>query len=76
MYCGCPNFRWVPIFVVFVKGPIHAFQYQQKRDFLYEFWSKTLATYFEPHKCVILLQPMKIGTNENKAIHSIVNINV
>ena len=29
-----------------------------------------LATNFEPHKCVILVQSKKIGTQENKAIHS------
>ena len=30
-----------------------------------------MATNFEPHECVIFLQAMKIGTHENKAIHSI-----
>ena len=25
---------------------------------------------FEPHECVIFVQSMKIGTQENKAIHS------
>ena len=29
------------------------------------------ATNFEPHECVIFAQSMKIGTHENKAIHSI-----
>ena len=29
------------------------------------------ATKFEPHECVIFFQSMKIGTYENKAIHSI-----
>ena len=30
-----------------------------------------MATNFEPHECVILVQSMKIGTHENKAINSI-----
>ena len=30
----------------------------------------TEATNFEPHECVILVPSTKIGTNENKAIHS------
>ena len=30
----------------------------------------TTATNFGPHECVIFLQSTKIGTHENKAIHS------
>ena len=30
-----------------------------------------MATNFEPHKFVIFVQSTKIGTHENKAIHSI-----
>ena len=30
----------------------------------------TIATNLEPHKCVIFVQSMKIGTHENKATHS------
>ena len=30
-----------------------------------------MAMNFEPNECVIFVQSMKIGTNENKAIHSI-----
>ena len=30
-----------------------------------------IATTFEPHEFVIFVQSMKIGMNENKAIHSI-----
>ena len=29
-----------------------------------------MATNFEPHECVIFVQSTKIGTHENKAIHS------
>ena len=29
-----------------------------------------VATNFEPHECVIFAQSTKIGTQENKAIHS------
>ena len=32
-----------------------------------------MATNFEPHECVIFDWSMKIGTHENKAIHSIIN---
>ena len=31
----------------------------------------TVAMNFKPQKCVIFFQPTKIGTHENKAIHSI-----
>ena len=30
-----------------------------------------MTTNFEPHECVSFAQTMKIGTHENKAIHSI-----
>ena len=30
-----------------------------------------MATNFEPNECVIFVQSTKIGTHENKAIHSI-----
>ena len=29
-----------------------------------------MATNFEPHECVMFVQSTKIGTHENKAIHS------
>ena len=29
-----------------------------------------MATNFEPHECAIFVQSTKIGTHENKAIHS------
>ena len=29
-----------------------------------------MATNFEPHKCIIFVKSTKIGTYENKAIHS------
>ena len=35
-YCGWLKFRGVPIFVVFVDGPIHEFQYPRISNFLYE----------------------------------------
>ena len=30
----------------------------------------TMATNFEPHECANFVQSTKIGTHENKAIHS------
>ena len=35
-YCGWLNFRGVPIFVVFVEGSTHEFQYPRNGDFLYK----------------------------------------
>ena len=29
-----------------------------------------MTTNFEPHECIIFVQSTKIGTQENKAIHS------
>ena len=33
-----------------------------------------MATNFEPQECAMLLQSTKIGTHENKAIHSMAEI--
>ena len=35
-YCGWLKFRGVTIFVVFVEGPIHEFQYPRNGNCLYE----------------------------------------
>ena len=35
-----------------------------------------LTTNFEPNKCVIFAQTTKIGTHENKAIHSSTSIKI
>ena len=42
VYCGWLKFRGVPIFVIFVEGPVHEFQCPRNSNFLYEFWKKTL----------------------------------
>ena len=34
-----------------------------------------MATNFEPHECIIFVQSTIIGTHENKAIHSILDMN-
>ena len=47
-YCGWHKFRGVPIFVVFVEGPIHEFKTIIKLN--------TKATNFEPHECVIFVE--------------------
>ena len=58
--------------MVFVEGPIHEFQYPHNGNFLYDLWKKNAkATNLEPHEYVIFVQSTKIGTHENKAIHSI-----
>ena len=71
MYCGWLNCRGVPIFVVFVEGPIHEFQYPRISNFLSELWRKILwPRNFEPLECVNFEQSTKIGTYKNKAVHS------
>ena len=35
-----------------------------------------MATDFEPYECVIFVQSTKIGTHENKAIHSILPVSL
>ena len=60
-YCGWLNFRGVPIFVVFVEGAIHEFQYQRISDFLYEkrrkiLWSRIL----NPRNVSFLFNPRKL----------------
>ena len=70
IYCEWFTFCGVPIFV---EGLIHEFQYPRISDLMYEIMKEnTMATNFEPHKCVNFVQSTKIGTctNENKAIHS------
>ena len=42
IYCGWLKFHGVPIFVVFVEGHIHKFQYSRNANFLYELWKKIL----------------------------------
>ena len=41
-YCGWLKFRGVPIFLVFVEGSNHDFQYLRNGNFLYELWTKIL----------------------------------
>ena len=54
-YCGWLNFRGVPIFMVFVEGPIHKFQYPQ--NFQYELWRKIL--------WLRILNPMNVSFSFN-----------
>ena len=35
-YCEWINFRRVPVFTVFVEGPIHKFQHPRNINFLYD----------------------------------------
>ena len=42
IYCGWLKFHGVTIFVVFVEGLIHKFQYSRNGNFLYELWKKIL----------------------------------
>ena len=59
-YCGWLNFRWVPIFMVFVEGPNHEFQCQRISDFLNELWRKILWPQILNHMNVsILFNPQK-----------------
>ena len=70
-YCRWLNFLGVLIFVVFVEGSIHEFPVPKIKWFsVWILKGNTMATNFEPHKCVVFVQSKKIGTHENKAIHS------
>ena len=65
------KFRGLPIFMVFMEGPIQEFQYPQNDNFLYDLWKKMLWPRISNPTNVIFVQSMKIGTHENKVIHSI-----
>ena len=77
IYCGWLNFRGVPIFVVFVEGPIHEFQCQRNSDFsVWIMKENTMTTNFETHECLIFFWSTKIGTHEDKAIHSMKSMQI
>ena len=51
-YWGWFNFRGVPIFVVFVEGLIHEFQYPRICEFSYQLWRKILShEFWTPRMC-------------------------
>ena len=61
VYCEWLKFRGVPIFVVFMEGPIHEFQYPQNFNFcmlyeskyrVHEFWTSRMCHFFYPRKLV------------------------
>ena len=56
-YCGWLNIRGVPIFVVFVEGPIQDFSLRFSVRSMKE---NIMATDFEPHEGVILVQSKKL----------------
>ena len=50
--CGWHHFRGVPIFVVFVEGPIHEFLYPRISNFLYElYWKYYGHEFWTPSMC-------------------------
>ena len=52
IYSRLLKFHRVPIFVVFVEGPIHEFQYPRNCNFLYELWKKYYVhDYLTPRMC-------------------------
>ena len=60
-YCGWLKFRGVPIFMVFVEGPIHEFQYQRNGNILYELWKKILwRRILNPKNVSFLFNPRKL----------------
>ena len=60
-YCGWLNFRGVPIFVVFVEGSTHEFQYPRNGDFLYELWREILCPrILNPSSERVLSNPRKL----------------
>ena len=61
VYCGWLKFRGVPIFVVFVEGPNHEFQYPRNGNFLYELWKKILwPQILNPTNVSFLFNPRKL----------------
>ena len=60
-YCEWLTFRGVLIFVVFVEGPIHEFQYPRNGNFLYHLWKKMLwPRNLNPTNASILFNPRKL----------------
>ena len=60
-YCWWLKFRGVPIFMVFVEGPIYEFQYPRKSNFLYELWKKLLwPRMLNPSNVSFLFNPRKL----------------
>ena len=60
-YCGWLHFRGVPIFLVFVEGSIHEFQYPQISDFRYELWRKILwSRILSPTNASFTFNPQKL----------------
>ena len=53
------------------RGPSTNFSANEIAIFCMNIKENTMTTNFEPHECSIFLQSTKIGTQENKAIHSI-----
>ena len=66
-YCGWLNFRWIPIFMVFVEGPIHEFQYPWISYFLCELWRKILMPrILNPTNMSFLFNPRKLEPTKTK----------
>ena len=60
-YCGWLKFCGVPIFVVFVEGPFHEFQYPRKSNFQYELLKKILwPQILNPTNVSFLFNPRKL----------------
>ena len=67
--CGRLKFRGVPIFVVFVEGLIHIFQYPWNGNFLYELWTKILwPRILNPTNVLFLFNPWKLVPKEIKSV--------
>ena len=61
LYSGWLKFRGVPIFVVFMEGPIHEFKYPRNFNFLYELLNKILwPRILNPTNVLFLFNPRKL----------------
>ena len=61
IYCEWVHFHGVPIFVVFMEGLIHNFQFSQNDNFLYDLWKKILSPrVFIPTNWWFLLNAWKL----------------
>ena len=73
VWCGWLNFHGLLICMVFMADPIHEFKYPRNSDFSVSIINENIMATkfeFEPHEYVIFVQSTKIGTHENKGVHS------
>ena len=67
IYCGWLNFHGVPIFVVFIEGPVQEFRYPRISNFQYELWRKILCPrILNPTNVLFSFNPWKLVPTKTK----------